>query len=313
MKTTERGLTTIRITGSIINFFVLLAVLFLLGISVYALWDSKQIYLSADSAQYTVYKPTAENHGTTFRQLQEINNEVFAWLTVYGTNIDYPVTQGQDNMKYINTNADGSYSLSGSIFLDSSNSMEFTDFNSIIYGHHMAKKTMFGEIGRFVDKEMFDANKYGNLYFDGEDHFIEFFAFIHTDAYNGDIITPNISGNERRQAYIDNIYLEAMYSRDIGVTIDDNLVLLVTCSSGSTNGRDILVGRLADVPLASPSAESIDYTYVCPECQHCFVPCIIWLILHLIIIALLITLIILMMKKRKYDENELEASEGGDY
>ncbi|MCG4817374.1 class B sortase, partial [Collinsella aerofaciens] len=79
---------------------------------------------------------TAEG-GLSFEQLKELNPEVFGWLTVYGTNIDYPVTQGKDNWKYVNTNALGEYSLSGAIFLDYTNRKDFQDFNSILYGHHM--------------------------------------------------------------------------------------------------------------------------------------------------------------------------------
>jgi len=132
--------------------------------------------------------------------LQAINPEVFSWLTVYGTNIDYPVAQGQDNMKYVNTNAEGKYSLSGSIFLDYNNSKDFSDFNSILYGHHMQKKTMFGEIGSFSNQYFFDSHRYGNLYYGGKDHGIEFFAFIHTSAYDDTVFTPNVT-DKNRQAY----------------------------------------------------------------------------------------------------------------
>ena len=308
MKTAERGLSTIRIINSIIGFLLLAVIMLFLGISIYALWDSRQVYLAADSSNYTVYKPTQENQGKSFRQLQAINSEVFAWLTVYDTNIDYPVTQARDNMKYINTSAEGSYSLSGAIFLDSSNSMDFTDFNSIIYGHHMARKTMFGEIGRFADKTMFDEHRYGNLHVNGKDNNIEFFAFIHTDAYNSEIFTPNVLGGVRQQEYLDNLFAQAMHKRDIGVTLQDKIVLLATCSAGSTNGRDILVGRLADVPLAAPRAECIDLSQLCIEHVH-NITCFLWLIIHLIIIALLTTLVVLMLKQKKRNENELEVED----
>ena len=306
MKTTERGLNSIRIINGIINFLVLAAVMLLLGISLYALWDSRQIYLAAGSFQYAVYKPSQSDEGKSFRQLQMINSEVFAWLTVYDTNIDYPVTQARDNMKYINTSAEGRYSLSGAIFLDSSNSKDFTDFNSIIYGHHMARKTMFGEIGRFADKQMFDTHEYGNLHINGKDHGIEFFAFVHTDAYNGKIFTPNVLGENLRQTYLDNLLEEAMYTRDIGVTIQDKIVLLATCSSSSTNGRDILVGRLTDVPLAGPH-EIGGQPHICVDHEHYGPAFILWLILHIIIIALLAALIFIMLKKKQKEENALEA------
>jgi len=187
-----------------------------------------------------------ENEGKTFQELQAINPEVFSWLTIYGTNIDYPVTQGGDNMKYVNTGAEGSYSLSGSIFLDCENSRDFSDFNSILFGHHMEQRAMFGDLELFSDKDYFDARRYGNLYYGGRDHGLEFFAFLHTDAYDTSVFTPGVSGKEVRQAYLDGLHNKAAFSRDIGVAVKDRIVLLSTCSSQSTNGRDILVARITD-------------------------------------------------------------------
>jgi len=228
-----------------VNCIAFMIIASLIAYSGYALWDSKQLHRSADKSNYAVYKPTAENQGKSFGELQALNAEVFAWLCVYGTNIDYPVAQGSTNMKYVNTNAEGRYSLSGSLFLDYHNSKDFSDFNSIIYGHHMAKKVMFGEIGDFFDRSMFDSHMYGSLYFDGKDHGIEFFAFIRTDAYDSVIFTPNVEEGQREK-YLDGLLAKAVHVRETGVSRDDRLVLLSTCSSSSTNGRDILVGKVTD-------------------------------------------------------------------
>lgn len=252
-------LRIVRAADNVINFIILTVIILLLTFAGYALWDSNQIYQGADKSQYAIYKPTVVNQGKSFRELQAINPEVFAWLTVYGTNIDYPVTQGKDNMKYVNTNAEGLYSLSGAIFLDYANSKHFTDFNSILYGHHMERKAMFGEIGSFADEDMFNARQYGNLYFDGKDHGIEFFAFIHTDAYDGAVFTPNVKGAER-QEYLDNLFATAIHKRDVEITVQDRLILLSTCSSNSTNGRDILVGVISDEIYEDLQTEASDNT-----------------------------------------------------
>jgi len=152
--------------------------------------------------------------------------------------------QGPDNMTYVNTNTQGGYSLSGAIFLDCYSSKDFSDFSSILYGHHMEKQVMFGEIGLFSDKSYFDAREYGMLYFEGQEHGLEFFAFVHADAYDGEVFRAKIEGEEARQAYLDLLLSMASHTRDIRVTTDDNIVLLSTCSASSTNGRDILVGRI---------------------------------------------------------------------
>jgi sortase B len=242
--------------NSVLNFLVLVVIVVLLVFAAYALWDARQLYQAADSANYAVYKPTEQNKGKTFKELQALNPEVFAWLTVFGTHIDYPVVQGHDNMKYVNTNAEGLYSLTGAIFLDCGNSRDFSDFNSLLYGHHMEKKAMFGEIGSFARKQVFDTCRYGNLYFDGNDHGLEFFAFVHTDAYDQALFSAKVKGAEAQQDYLSDLLAKALYTRSISVLAEDRFILLATCSSSTTNGRDILVGRISDEVFKDTLQES---------------------------------------------------------
>jgi len=251
MEAEAAGIRTIKIINSIVSNAILVIIVALVAFAGYALWDSKQIFKAADKSNYSVYKPTEESEGKTFKELQIINPEVIAWLDVYGTNIDYPVTQGEDNMKYVSTNAEGRYSLSGAIFLDSDNSKDFSDFNNILYGHHMEKEVMFGEIGSFAGKDVFDSHRYGNLYFEEKDHGIEFFAFIHADAYDRSVFSPNIDETDQKY-YLKNLIERAIHKRDIEISASDRIVLLTTCSSNSTNGRDILVGKITDEVFEDP-------------------------------------------------------------
>lgn len=298
------GRIAIKDVNSIINYIVLTIILLLSAFATYALWDSKQIYQAADKSNYTIYKPTVENEGKSFKELQAINEDVFAWLNVYGTNIDYPVTQGPDNSKYINTNAEGNYSLSGAIFLDHENKKDFSDFNNILYGHHMEKNAMFGDVGTFADKDVFDTHKYGSLYYDGKDHGIKFFAFVHTDAYDSSTFTVDIRTEEARQAYLDHLFEKSVYTRDIGVTTNDHIILLSTCSSSSTNGRDILVGIITDRTYEdTTNANANDDTeQPAPELQYCYVSDlpVITLLLMLTLAALLIVRIAVICNSVKY-------------
>jgi len=243
----KAGMKAIRLAHGAIDTAVLAAVLLLIVVGCYAVWDSKQVHSRASAAKYAIYKPTDEVGKLSFEELREINPEVFAWLTVYGTNIDYPVTYCLDNnMKYISTDAMGRYSMSGSIFLDNKCSPGFADFSSILHGHHMERRTMFGELGFFAERSYFDARQYGMLYYGGQAHGLEFFAFVHTSAYDGKIYKAGLTGQEERSAYLGLLLARAIHTRGIQVTADDKIVLLTTCSAASTNGRDILVGKITD-------------------------------------------------------------------
>jgi len=235
---------------------LILSILFLAG---YSLWDANQVYHAADTTSYIAYVPTPEDT-RSFDDLRALNPEVMGWLRVNDTEINYPLLQADDNSKYVSTDVEGNYSLSGAIFLHCANAPDFSDFNSIIYGHHMEKRRMFGDLDLFSDKAFFDTHPYGNLFFGGQDHGVEFFAFVMVDAYDdifylvkpGDQEEP-AAFEAKRQAYLDSIYDKAMYTRDMEVTTDDHIVLLSTCTSEITNGRHLLVGRLSDTVY--PEAE----------------------------------------------------------
>ena len=295
MKADIIGRKTIKVINFTVNLAILTIIMLIIAYAGYALWDSNRIHYAADKSHYAKYKPTVKNEGRSFKELQALNDEVIAWLSVYGTNIDYPVTQGQNNMKYVDTNAEGQYSLSGSIFLDCNNSRHFDDFNSILYGHHMAKRVMFGEIGDFREKNMFDAHRYGSLYFNEKDHGIEFFAYIHTDAYDTSVFVAGVNEDER-QGYLDNLLRGAMYKRDIGVTSEDQIVLLSTCSSSSTNGRDVLAGRLTgetyEDPFLKTKANDADVDNQSGLVKEIY-------LLNILLALLLIIIIIVIYHRRK--------------
>ncbi|MCL2365455.1 MAG: class B sortase [Oscillospiraceae bacterium] len=299
------GRKSIRLVHWFIDLFILIIIFLLIAFSCYAIWDSGQVHNIASHRQYEMYKPTVAGDTTSFEDLQTINPDVFAWLTVYGTNIDYPVVQGQDNKIYVNTNARGRHALSGAIFLDFRSAPDFSDFNSILYGHHMENRVMFGEIALFSDRGYFEARRYGMLYFDGKEHGLEFFAFVHTDAYDTTVFKTAITEPDEQQAYLDLLLQTAVHTRNyVPVTVSDRIVLLSTCSPNSTNGRDILIGRIiaevhddpffVDTPVSTPIIPVID------EISGLWTQLDMWARISIAaVISLLILLLIISIIKRR--------------
>lgn len=251
---TRAGKKVVSFLDGIVNYVVLAVFLLLAAYGCYALWDAHTIYGAADSSNYETYKPTKKNM-ISFDKLRAINPDVLGWISVYKTHIDYPLVQAKDNEKYLNMDAKGGYSLSGSIFLDYRSDPHFTDFNTIIYGHHMDKKKMFGELGYFKDKKFFDAHKYGSIFYDGKEHGLTFFAFMEVDAYDGDVYHPGITDPAASQHYLDLIGAKAVNKRQLLVTPNDHLVLLSTCTADITNGRQLLVGKITDQPEKAPKKD----------------------------------------------------------
>ena len=235
----------VRMIDHMVNLTALLLILIVMFMSYYIIWDSNLVYHAADAKNYEAYIPT-EKHTKSFEELQKINPDIIGWIRVNDTNINYPLLQAEDDDTYMNTDAEGKYSLSGSIFLHCANKPDFSDFNNMIYGHHMEKHKMFGDVGMFTDKTYFEKHPYGNLFFDGKDHGVEFYALIQADAYNERIFSICPDDPKAKQAYLQEILDNALYKRNFEITQNDHLVLLITCTSELTNGRNILVGKLSD-------------------------------------------------------------------
>ena len=141
----------------LIMFF--LVIIFL--ISAWCVYDCWYVYEHTSDKNLLRYKP--DKTTTAVMGEKVISDDMTAWLTVYDTDIDCPVMQGSDNIKYLNTNPFGEYSLGGSIFLDSRNSPDFSDSYSLIYGHHMEYGRMFGTLDSFLEKEYLESHRNGLL------------------------------------------------------------------------------------------------------------------------------------------------------
>lgn len=232
----------IRILDHVVNAIIISFCVLLMLYGGYGLWDSAQVNKQAESQNYQTYRP---DDPLSFDKLKQINPEVFGWLTVEKTHIDYPLVQGSDNSKYVNTDAKGEFSLSGSLFLDCRNHKDFSDMNHIIYGHHMDKEAMFGELEYFQDETYFENHQLGKLYYEGKWHLLEFFSFLQVDAYDEQIYNTTLKNESDRLQYLEYLRSNAQYFKELSFQPEDRYVVLSTCTSTSTNGRHVLVGRIS--------------------------------------------------------------------
>lgn len=244
----------IRISSELFNLLIVMTFLVLLAFGCYSNWEADQIYDLADEKTYAAYKP-GDDESLNFAELVEINPDTCAWLSVYGTKIDYPVFQAADNDKYINMDARGDYSMAGALFLDYRNNKESFDFNSIIYGHHMEKEKMFGGLDKFKGQEYFAEYEYGDIFLQDRHYGIRIYALLLEDAYNTQTYNPAIEQNEKKEAYINYIKSHAKQYREVGVDQNSRILLLSTCASDTTNGRIILVAQITDEVYENPFGE----------------------------------------------------------
>lgn len=136
---------------------------FIMLIGIWQCYDNYYIFEHSVDSDILKYKPKAHSGEEADVEDDPITDEMVAWITVDNTNIDYPVMQSKDNLYFLNIDPQGKYSLTGSIFLDSRCSPDFSDEYSVIYGHHMDYGKMFGALDDFLSLAYLEKHDTGTL------------------------------------------------------------------------------------------------------------------------------------------------------
>ncbi len=237
--------------GKLLDCLVGVVIAVVILFSSYSLYSSYLLYKGAFvSKKLTAVKPETdkENGRLSFDALKKINSDVVAWISVDQTHIDYPVVQGKTNLDYINQNIYKKFALEGTIFLDSRNTSNFTDFYNILYGHHMENGAMFGDLQKFLKKDFFDCSRTGELRVPSGKYRIDLFAVIQVDGYDSVIFQPDgMTTEKKREQLISYIKSKQVHYRKIKMKSEDRLIGFSTCASTQTNGRTIVYGCIRQI------------------------------------------------------------------
>lgn len=182
-----------------------------------------------------------------FAALQGVNPDVVGWIYIEALDgISYPVVQGEDNEEYLHTTYENNYNFAGTIFIDYENSRDFTDCNTLVYGHNMKNGSMFGRLKKFSeDQTTYEKSKYFWIFTPEKDYRYEIIS-AYTTGVNSDTYTLFKGPGDEFQEYLDTIkgYSE-IETDDTELTIKDRIVTLSTCT-GNDATRYVVQGRLAD-------------------------------------------------------------------
>ena len=160
------------------------------------------------------------------------------------TNISYPVVQGTDNMRYLNTSFDGKHSKAGTLFADMYNNMETLDTNTIIHGHNMGlgRSDMFSTLLLYKDYDHYSKHRY--IQFDTiyENHgWWEVFAVLHLDIHSTAFQhqqTKFINTSDF-MSWVEYAKTLSLHNIDLDISPYSNILTLSTCdrSKYGRNGR----------------------------------------------------------------------------
>ena len=251
------------------SLYLILAVLCLVlaGFCAYAVWSSSRTPSTHGEAPSHTTATTASSTqaetvttATTapyispvdFRSLQEKNPDIYGWIRIDGTPVDYPIVQSPtDDSFYLDHDSDGQYNINGAIFSEHTyNSTDFTDAVTVLYGHNMASGEMFGEFqSLYWDREFLLENDDITVYLpDREMHFQIFAALPYSRMH-----LLYYYQTEKQSAFdllINDIYatrkLSAVLIEERRPVFGDQVLVLSTCLSGDNRYRYLVIGVCKD-------------------------------------------------------------------
>ena len=185
-----------------------------------------------------------------WNELAKVNPDIYAWIYVPGTRIDYPVALNQeDDTHYLKYNFKNEPEFAGCIYTEKANKKDFTDPNTIFYGHNMRNGSMFQNLHKFEDEQFFNKHKEVYVYTPKKTYTYTIFA-----AYKFDdrhlLKTFNFKNKAKFENYLRNVKnirdMESHIRTKQKVTSSDKIITLSTCVGGQPHNRYLVQAVLTD-------------------------------------------------------------------
>ena len=186
-----------------------------------------------------------------FDALKERNPDVYAWITVPDTNIDYPILhRDSDNSYYLNHTIDNEEKIEGAIFTENYNNTDFEDPNTLIYGHDMRNGSMFQNLLNYQDREYFDEHRDIVIYTpDAIRHYTVFAAYPYDDRHI--LQSFNFALPSVYQQYLDMVFsirdMSSIIDTSMDVGTDDKIITLSTCYGNQHDKRFLVQAVLVSI------------------------------------------------------------------
>lgn len=200
--------------------------------------ENATVAIEKTTESATIETEVAKDMSIDWADLKKKYPNLYAWIYIPDTDINYPIFQHPtDNEYYLRHNMDGSLGHPGCLYTEKCNNKDFSDRNTVVYGHTLPEKdiaSMFTTLHKFEDTSFFAKDHYIYVYTEENNYTYEVFAAYEYPAYHL-IENFDYSNDEVYASYIDSIYHNTEgkiknIKNDIEVGIDDKLLTLSTCT-----------------------------------------------------------------------------------
>ena len=204
------------------------------------------VYASIDEADYPF------DIVIDFEELRKMNKDTVGWIRFAPepATISYPIVHTIDNDTYLHRTFSGKENTLGSIFMDTLNSPDFSDQNTVIYGHRMKNKSMFYHLEDYKKTTFWQQYPYFYIY--TPDGNVNTYHIFSCSTVNAESPTYESYFGEEKEfnAMIKSIKNAGYYDTGIDVPYGSKIVTLSTCTAASDENRIVLRGVLVETNSA---------------------------------------------------------------
>jgi len=184
-----------------------------------------------------------------FPAWQSLNSDVQAWIHNEAIRVDHPILKSPDNEYYLTLDLDLSYKAMGSIFFDFRNKSDFSDPNTIIYGHNFDNGLMFSNLVWYKSQQFYEQNPFYYLYTPEQVYRVDIAAGIVVSETDTTYLVVDFSSDLEFSSLIQAIEKNSVIETEIELTPGDQLVTLYTCTNDWQGQRFVVIGKLTPLGL----------------------------------------------------------------
>ena len=190
--------------------------------------------------------------GVDFEKLTAANPDVYAWIYIPNTNVDYPVVRSisdGDDTFYLDHNVYRQYQFSGTIFSELSNNPDFHDPVTVLYGHNMLDGSMFASLHNFEKDDFFEENRTAFVVTADKVYtYLIYSAYTYDDRHilRSFLADDSESFREYLESTLDPHSYDSQVRENVVLDTDSRILTLSTCTNGASNIRYLVQGVLVD-------------------------------------------------------------------
>ena len=186
-----------------------------------------------------------------YARLYATNSDFVGYMEIPDVNLSLPVVQTNNDADYLNKNFFGASTKYGCPFVSCINNIAELDFNTVIYGHHMNDRTIFGALDAYKTVDGFRSAPvitFNTMY---ADYSWKIVAVFLTNAVpaddNGYVFNyyfNQLSSDEKKTEYFAALKERSLYDTGVDLLPTDKLLTLSTCSHVFDDARLVVVARM---------------------------------------------------------------------